>query len=236
MPQDTPRTSLELREVSKQFGKLAALRSVSLQLRTGDAVLLYGPNGAGKSTLLRVLSTLVRPGEGAVLYNGEDAHVHPGPAKAAIGFVAHATFLYGELTTRENLEFAGKLFGLTDVAREIGRVVDTFQLGERVRTPVRELSRGYQQRVALARAFLHDPEFVLLDEPFTGLDAASVESLTELMRGLPAAGKGLIFSTHDFEQGRSLAQRLVSLEAGWLRYDGPFGSAPLRALHIESGR
>jgi len=105
-------------------------------------------------------------------------------------------------------------------------VLDLFHLRERAETPVRELSRGYQQRVSLARAFLHDPQFLLLDEPFTGLDAASTDSLQDLMRQLQGQGKALIFSTHSFEQGKAIARRLVSLEGGKVRYDGPIDSAP----------
>ena len=222
MPSDTPhaKPALELRDVSKQFGIFQALSGVCLRVEPGDSVLLYGPNGAGKTTLLRVLSTLARPSEGTVLYAGADVLAHPAAAKAAIGFVSHTTFLYGELTARENLEFVGKLFGLTDSSQRVAGVLDLFHLRERAATPVRELSRGYQQRVSLARAFLHDPRFLLLDEPFTGLDAASTASLEELLRGLHEQGKGLIFSTHDFEQGKAIARRLVKLEGGRVRYDG----------------
>jgi len=232
MQSDTPRAkpALELRDVSKQFGVFQALDGVSLRVEPGDSILLYGPNGAGKTTLLRVLSTLARPSEGTVLYGGADVLSNPAAAKAAIGFVSHTTFLYGELTARENLEFAGKLFGLIDLAQRLAVVLDLFHLRERAETPVRELSRGYQQRVSLARAFLHDPHFLLLDEPFTGLDAASTESLQELMRNLRDQGKALIFSTHDFEQGRAIANRLVALEVGKVRYDGPMSAAPLAAL------
>ena len=210
--------------MSKQFGILPALRGVSLRIEPGDSILLYGPNGAGKTTLLRVLATLARPSEGKVLYDGADVNALPAAAKAAIGFVSHTTFLYGELTARENLEFAGKLFGLANLSQRIGAVLDLFRLEERAGTPVRELSRGYQQRVSLARAFLHDPRFLLLDEPFTGLDAASTESLQAVMRRLREQGKGLVFSTHDFEQGKAIAQRLVRLEGGKVKYDGPVES------------
>ena len=232
MPSDTPRAkpALELRDVSKQFGVFQALDGVSLRVEVGDSILLYGPNGAGKTTLLRVLSTLSRPSEGKVMYDGADVLANPAAAKAAIGFVSHTTFLYGELTARENLEFAGELFGLIDLAQRLAVVLDLFHLRDRAQTPVRELSRGYQQRVSLARAFLHDPQFLLLDEPFTGLDAASTESLQELMRNLRDQGKALIFSTHDFEQGRAIASRLVALERGKVRYDGPLGVAPPAAL------
>ncbi|MGA2985534.1 MAG: heme ABC exporter ATP-binding protein CcmA [Terriglobia bacterium] len=222
--------ALELRDVAKQFGDYQALSGVCLRVEPGDSILLYGPNGAGKTTLLRVLSTLARPSEGKVLYDGSDVHANPAVAKAAIGFVSHTTFLYGELTARENLEFVGKLFGLADIPQRVAGVLETFHLRKRAETPVRELSRGYQQRVSLARAFLHDPQFLLLDEPFTGLDAASTESLEGLMRGLREQGKALIFSTHDFEQGKAIAQRLVAVHGGKVRYDGPISSAPLGAL------
>ncbi len=232
MPFDTPRAKpeLELRDVSKQFGDLQALRGVCLRVAPGDSILLYGPNGAGKTTLLRVLSTLARPSEGKVLLNGEDVHSNPAAAKSAIGFMTHTTFLYGELTVRENLEFAGKLFGLKAMAERLSNAMETFHLHERAETMVRELSRGYQQRVSLARAFLHDPQFLLLDEPFTGLDAGSTESLQTLLRGLGSQGKSLIFSTHDFEQGKAIARRLVALEGGRVLYDGPMEAAPLAAL------
>jgi heme exporter protein A len=228
MPSETPRVkpALELRDVSKQFGDFQALNGVSLRVEPGDSILLYGPNGAGKTTLLRVLSTLARPSEGKVLYDGADILANPAAAKSVIGFISHTTFLYGELSARENLQFMGKLFGLTDLPHRIPVVLDLFRLRERAETPVRELSRGYQQRVSLARAFLHDPQFLLLDEPFTGLDAASTESLQDLMRSLQGQGKAVIFSTHDFEQGKAIARRLVALEAGKIRYDGPVSSAP----------
>ena len=234
MPPDTipVRRALELRDVSKQFGHLQALSDVCLRVEPGDSVLLYGPNGAGKTTLLRVLATLARPSEGQVLYADGDVHQNPTAAKAALGFVSHTTFLYGELSARENLEFAGTLFGLSDLPQRIAAALDLFHLRERARTPVRELSRGYQQRVSLARAVLHDPQFLLLDEPFTGLDAASTESLESLMKRWQSQGKALIFSTHDFEQGAAIAHRLVALEAGKVRYDGPLALAPLEALRI----
>src|SRR5208337_1646538 len=208
------RAALELRNVSKYFGDLAAVADVQLRVEAGDAILLYGPNGAGKTTLLRLLATLARPSEGEVLFDGK--HVHRNPAaKAAIGFVSHTTFLYGDLTVRENLRFFGTLFALPRLEKKIDARLEFFNLGDRARTPVRELSRGLQQRVALARAFLHDPQFLLLDEPFTGLDAATVSNLESLMRELPGQGKAVIFSTHDFERGSSRIRlsRLLTVAA-----------------------
>ncbi len=234
MPPDASRTklALELRDVSKFFGDLAALKQVRLRLEPGDSVLLYGPNGAGKTTLLRTLAAVCRPTEGQVFFAGQDLHQKPAAGKAKIGFVSDATFLYGELTARENLKFIGTLFGLREPEKRIDAVLDLFALRDRAFEPVRKLSRGLQQRVALARAFLHEPDFLLLDEPFTGLDAQATESLQVFLRGLPEQGKALMFSTHDFEHGACLARRLVVLEEGQMRYDGPLSLAPLHALRI----
>jgi len=234
MPADAPQNSkaLELRDVSKYFGELAALRDVVLRVEPGEAVLVYGPNGAGKTTLLRTLASLSRPTEGQVLLGGEDVHRNPIASKARVGFVSHSTFLYGELSGRENLRFAATLFGLDDAERRIDAALDLFAVRDRAAEPVRGLSRGLQQRVSLARAFLHSPGFLLLDEPFTGLDAAASRSLEAILARLPDEGKALVFSTHDFEQGAALARRLVAMEGGRVRYDGPLRLAPLESLRI----
>ena len=225
MPPDTPppvSAGLELRNVSKYYGDLAALVGAQLRVGPRESILLYGPNGAGKTTLLRLLATVARPSEGEVLFDGSNVRQHAAAAKAAIGFVSHSTFLYGDLTVRENLEFFGTLFALAEAEKKIAAALEFFTLGKRAHTQVRKLSRGLQQRVSLARALLHEPKFLLLDEPFTGLDAATVATLETLMRQLPAEGRTVVFSTHDFERGAALARRLVALEAGSIRYDGPF--------------
>lgn len=228
------KSALEARAISKFFGDAAALRSVSVRVHPGDAVLVYGPNGAGKTTLLRILASLARPTEGQVFFGGQEFSREPAAPKAAVGFVSHATMLYADLTGRENLRFTGRLFGLRNLERKIDAALELFAVRERSNEPVSGLSRGLQQRVALARAFLHEPAFLLLDEPFTGLDAVSAERLSALLARLPEQGKGLIFSTHDFAQGTALARRLVALGHGRLRYDGPLSLAPLDSLGIAS--
>ena len=223
MPPGTPppvRAGLELRNVSKYYGDLAALEGAQLRVGPGESILLYGPNGAGKTTLLRLLATIARPSEGEVLFEGRNVRQRAAEAKAAIGFVSHPTFLYGDLTVRENLEFFATLFALPEPEKKITAALEFFTLGGRIQTPVRKLSRGLQQRVSLARALLHEPKFLLLDEPFTGLDAATTTALETVMRQFPAEGRTVVFSTHDFARGASLARRLVKLEAGRIRYDG----------------
>jgi len=235
MPPETIRANqaLELFNVSKFYGDLTALKGVQFRVAPGESVLLYGPNGAGKTTLLRTLAALSRPSEGQVRFGGAPFDHHAHAVKASIGFVSHATFLYGDLTARENLEFTGKLFGLRSLDEKIDAALELFAMKDRGHDPVRQLSRGLQQRVSLARAFLHDPEFLLLDEPFTGLDAAATENLHEVLQRLAGQGKALVFSAHDFERGAAIARRLVALERGSVRYDGELSQAPFAALGIR---
>jgi len=224
--------SLEVRNVTKFFGDLAALKEVTLGIRCGESALLYGPNGAGKTTLMRMLASLARPSSGEVLFAGKNIEHDEGSAKSAVGFVSHATFLYGELTVRENLQFIGRLFGLNHLEKQIDAALEMFDMRARDDVFARDLSRGLQQRASLARAFLHDPDFVILDEPFTGLDHQSVKKLSDLLQRLPEQGKALLFSTHDFEQGAAIAGRLIALKAGRVRYNGPLNSAPFKNLGI----
>jgi heme exporter protein A len=224
---------LELRRVSKYFGDSAALRNVSLRFSSGECVLIYGPNGAGKTTLLRMLASLSQPTEGEIWLDGDRVPRQSAEYKRRIGFVSHATLLYDDLTVQENLRLAGKLFGLTGLDARIDFLLDLFAVQERRTELVRTLSRGLQQRVTLVRALLHEPDFVLLDEPFTGLDAASSSSLENVLRRLAEQGHAVIFSTHDFAQGASIAGRLVALEKGRLHYDGPVSEAACTLLRIR---
>lgn len=220
---------LETRNLSKYFGDFPALKAVSLRITGGEPVLIYGHNGAGKTTLLRTLASLSAPSEGEVLLDGLRTDQHPSACKSRIGFVSHSTFLYGDLSVRENLALAGKLFDLPSLEEKIDAALGLFGLRERASQLVRSLSRGWQQRATLARALLHDPDFLLLDEPFTGLDAESSAGLEDLLRRLAAEGKAVVFSTHRFAQGAAIARRCVLLERGRVRYDGPPSQAPVPA-------
>lgn len=225
---------LETRNLSKYFGDFPALKAVSLRISQGEPVLIYGHNGAGKTTLLRVLASLAAPSEGEVLLGGLRIDRHPSASKSRIGFVSHATFLYGDLSVQENLVLVGKLFGVRSLRERVDWALGLFGLRDRASQLVRNLSRGWQQRATLARALLHDPDFLLLDEPFTGLDAETSASLEELLRRLAGEGKAVVFSTHRFAQGAAIASRCVLLERGRVRYDGPPGQAPVAEERQES--
>lgn len=203
------------RELSRRFGGRTAVSDVTLSLDAGDCLALFGPNGAGKTTLLRMLAGLLRPTEGS----GSVAGIAlPGGAelRGAIGYISHASMLYGALTARENVELAAKLFGLPDARAQSLRALERMELSARAETPVRLLSRGMQQRVSIARATVHDPRVVLLDEPFTGLDDSGSAALAAHLASLRASGRTMVLVTHQIAEGLSLATHAAIMRDGVL--------------------
>ena len=173
-----------------------------------------GPNGAGKSTLVAILATLSRPTAGEINY-GEvafpDARLY---LRHRIGLVAHAPLLYRELSARENLHFFGRLYGVPDLRNAVAEQSRALDLDEFLDRPVRDLSRGMTQRVALARALVSDPQLLLLDEPFTGLDQRAVSMLRERLTAAREAGKIIIAVTHDVDSVHQLCDQLLVFERG----------------------
>ena len=197
--------------VTRTFGATAALRGVSVVFEAGTLSLLEGPNGAGKSTLLAVIGTVLRPSSGRVDYApvGEE----PELVREHLGWVAHESHCYGELSVRKNVELAARLHGF-DGERAWERVaprVDVEHLADR---SVTTLSRGQRQRVALARALVHAPSVLLLDEPWTGLDAASAERLETVLQEERARGALIIAVSHEVGVAERLGALRVRIEHG----------------------
>jgi heme exporter protein A len=204
--------AVEVAGVSRTFGRRRAVDGVDLALQPGDCLALFGPNGAGKTTLLRVIAGLLRPTKGTVHVEGSS--VHDAAVRRHIGLISHQSMLYRALTARENVEFAAKLYGLPDPANAAKRALERMRILDRRDTPVRSLSRGLQQRVSIARAIVHEPSVVLLDEPYTGLDAAGGAALTEMLQLLRAAHAALILVTHNLDEGLAVASRAAVMLAG----------------------
>ncbi len=203
----------------KTFGSLAALRDVNLNVGPGERLAIVGPNGSGKSTLVKVVATLLRPSAGTVRLAGLDVQSQALEVRRLIGVVCHQTFLYSELTALENLEFYGRLYGLsypTERARQQLRLVG---LEAQADVPGRDLSRGMQQRLALARALLHEPPILLLDEPDTGLDQRWTAFLVDLLAEVAREGRTVLLTTHDLERTLDMADRLVVLNGGRVVFD-----------------
>jgi heme exporter protein A len=190
-----------------QAAASSALRDVSLDLQAGERLLLLGPNGAGKSTFIRIFAGLMRPTQGKALVAGQPARL----ARAQVGVVSHATFLYDELTAGENLRLYARLYGARpERAPEVLERVGIPHLAD---MQVGRLSRGQQQRVTIARALLHDPAVLLLDEPDTGLDLAAFALLESL---LLEAQHTVVLTTHNLLAGLRLGTRAAVLAHGHL--------------------
>ena len=249
--------------VEKRFGRVRALRGIDFEIEPGESVSILGANGAGKSTLLRILAGLSRPTRGRfqAFHQGADRTPSRDAAEAslanplrrdalrgAIGYVGHATLIYGELTATENLTFAAQLHGLTPKRDHIERILSDVDLIEFADRRAGRFSRGMAQRLAIARAIVHQPSILLLDEPFTGLDEGSAERLSTQLGSLRGGERTLILVTHDPRRAVELSDRALILDRGEIcarpsrnntTKDGPTNSADafeLDALRETLGR
>lgn len=205
----------------KHFGPVPALRGIDLEVKEGEFLALLGPNGAGKSTLLDCLSLTCRPTEGHVLWRGKDAAADSSAYRRSLGVISHQLFLYPDLTGLENLRFFAKLYGVNCGEGPLEETLAEQGLLEAARRPVRTYSRGMRQRLAIARALIHDPELILLDEPFTGLDVAAADRLSTQLKALRGRGRTVLLVTHQAAQARMLADRATILVGGRLRVQLP---------------
>jgi heme exporter protein A len=201
---------IELGGVGRRYGEREALSDVSLSLQQGQTLVVFGPNGAGKTTLLRILATLLRPHEGVVRVLGRPLPSEGWAVRGRIGLLGHEPLLYRELSARENLSFHARLHGVT--GERVEEVLEAVGMLPRAQEPVRELSRGMVQRVAVARAVLHDPELLLLDEPYANLDPAA----RDLVAGLIGreSRRTRVICSHDPGGGVAEADLVLGLREG----------------------
>ena len=233
--------------LEKRYGRVAALRGVDFEIGAGESVAILGANGAGKSSLLKILAGLSRPSGGtfAAHDDGEEADLSREALRSRVGYVGHATLLYGELTARENLAFAARLHGQRPARDALDAVLAEFDLLDVAERRADTFSRGMAQRLAIARAVVHAPSLLLLDEPFTGLDEASGARLEARLVSQrdDAAGRArsLVVVTHDPRRAVALADRAIVLHRGRVRAtpargDEAFDAEALRASLVELAR
>ncbi len=204
--------------VWKYYGDYPALRDIRLEAPAGACLALIGRNGAGKTTLLRTIAGFSRAGRGSIRILGDDPRSLE--ARRRTGFIGHGIGIYDELSALENLALFGKLYGLPDPRRSALEWLERTGL-ERVRDGlVREFSRGMRQRLAVARAFLHDPEVLLLDEPFTALDDRAIAVLQNVLRDALARGRTVVMSTHQLREALELATHVALLVRGRVAFAG----------------
>lgn len=210
----TPSTMIQIQGLVKQYGLNLVLRGVDLQVTEGEFVTLVGSNGAGKSTLMRIVATLLQPTSGQVQIGGWQLPQHAAKVRRHIGMVSHQSLLYGDLTAAENLDFFARLYRLDHSSERVMAALKKVGLFARQRDPVSTFSRGMVQRLTIARATLHEPDVLLLDEPYTGLDQDASQLLDDLLRQEHSHGRTILMITHDLTHGLNLCDRTAILNRG----------------------
>jgi len=205
------------KNITRKFGHLTALNKINLRIETGDFMALFGPNGAGKTTLLKILCGLLRPSSGEATVAGES--VRETDIRKRVGVISHNSFLYDHLTAWENLVFYAEMYGVENAGHRADELLRSVELYHRRDDFARTFSRGMAQRLSIARALVSDPEFIFLDEPFTGLDVHSAGIFRNLLLGLHRRGKTVMMITHDIEIGFTLASRAAIIRKGKLVYN-----------------
>ena len=207
---------IELKQLNKAFGPVKAVDGVSFIARDGEITGLLGPNGAGKTTTLRMLYTLMKPDSGQVLVDGIDAAVDPIAVRKRLGVLPDARGLYKRLTSRENIEYFGRLQGMDEalIATRIETLSKALAMGEIIDRRTDGFSQGQRVKTAIARALIHDPKNCILDEPTNGLDVMATRAMREFLRHLKAEGRCVLFSSHIMQEVGALCDRIVVIAHG----------------------
>jgi heme ABC exporter ATP-binding subunit CcmA len=226
-------SAIDVRGVGRRFGIRWALRGVTLDISAGEAVGLLGPNGSGKSTLLRILATLLPPSAGSASIDGLDVVRDAGAIRARVGFLAHTPGLYDDLTARENLRFAADMIGVPYAAAEenLARVGLAHVANERVRA----FSAGMQRRLALARLTLHRPRVLLMDEPYSNLDAEGVSLVNSIVGDVVNAGGAALLVLHELTPASGVLDRTLVLADGRIAAPSAAFAAADRAASPRGG-
>lgn len=204
--------------IAKRFEARPVLRDASLSVASGEFVHLSGSNGSGKTTLARIMATLLTPDRGTVSLDERPVERHRAAVRRAIGFASHRPLLYLGLTPVENLVFFGRLTGLTDARDRAVALLARFGLSGRADTPIEVFSRGMLQRVVLSRALLSEPEVLILDEPYAGLDHSGVQTLNEILAERSRRGAGVLVISHERDHVEPLKPREALLDGGRVEY------------------
>ena len=205
---------IKVSKLVKRFGLKTILKGVEFEVAAGEFVGLLGPNGAGKTTFLRILSSLSRPSLGEVRVAGYRLPNQAAAVRRRLGVLSHQPLLYGDLTAQENLEFYGRMYDVEDLPGRSLEVLEQVGLASRRNDLVRTFSRGMQQRLAIARSVIHDPDILLLDEPYTGLDQDACAMLDEVLLAIASEGRTVVMTSHDLARAANLAGRFDVLSRG----------------------
>lgn len=210
---------LEVKDITKSFGRLQVLNGVNLTLNRGDRYILFGSNGTGKTTLVKILATILPADSGELTLFGKKIEKRSKDVKAMIGFMSHEPYLYNELSAFENLNFYANLYSIKNKKERIENLLREVGLYHRSYDRVGSFSRGMKQRLSLARAILHNPDIIFLDEPYAGLDIRAQEILNDLILRLNENGKTFFLITHDIGISFEIANRIGIISKGQIVYE-----------------
>ena len=205
--------TIEATGLTRLFGRQRAVDDVSFALEAGESMALFGPNGAGKTTLLRLLAGLLRPTNGRAVITGAEARGEA-TVRGRVGLISHQTMLYPALTALENVVFAARLHGVESARSAAVAALERMGIATRKDSMVKTLSRGMQQRVSIARAIVHAPAVLLLDEPYSGLDAGGAAALSRMIHELRTGGASVVLVTHNVAEGLAVATHATVMLAG----------------------
>jgi ABC-2 type transport system ATP-binding protein len=216
---------LRVERLSKAFGTIRAVDSVSFEVRPGEIYGLLGPNGAGKTTTISMISGLLKPDSGEVFVADAAFWSDPQKAKRIMGVVPQELAIYDELTGRENLEFWGRMAGLSsrDAKARAVELLNALTLTDRADDAVKNYSGGMKRRINLGCALSHRPKLLLLDEPTVGIDPQARLNILEFIRQLRESGTGILYTTHYLEEAETLCQRIGIIDHGRLLAEGTLG-------------
>jgi ABC-2 type transport system ATP-binding protein len=204
---------IELRAIRKSFGSVKAVDEISLATKAGEIFGILGPNGAGKSTTIKMIVNILKPDSGSILFNGRPIRESD---KDRIGYLPEERGLYRKVRIDEMLLYLAGLKNIdrSTAAKRLDAWLDRFGLTEWKKSTPEALSKGMAQKVQFIASVLHDPEFLFLDEPFSGLDPVSADSLREAVLELGSRGKTILFSTHNMEVAEKICSRLIVIDHG----------------------
>lgn len=213
---------IEVRNLHKRFGQIVAVDSLTFSIAPGEIVGLLGPNGAGKTTTMRIISGLTRPTAGSVTVGGIDVAAHPQQVQARLGVMPDGGGLYRRLTARENIRYFGELQGMSGarMKERIGMLSDILGMGNIIDRRAAGFSHGERTKVALARAIIHEPDYVLLDEPTNGLDVLTTRAVRRLLLTLKEEGRAVVFSSHLMHEVGHLCDRAIIVAGGRITASG----------------
>jgi len=203
---------LQIDAVSKAFGYHNILQEIQLSLQTNEMTLLLGKNGSGKTTLMKIIAGLIRPSAGRIVFRGNNITECPELLRGSIGVISHQTGFYGELTASENLIFFGRIGKTRDLKEKIIRSLERTGLSEFADLPVKTFSSGMGKRLNIARLMVLEPEVLLLDEPYTGLDYDSTRFFNKYLGTFKKSGGTILMITHQIETCFDLCDKIAILE------------------------